>query len=292
MRYNKQIIRHLLKTSGKKSIKIDYFLYCVCRLEFAKRSGLFNIDDLVTVLHEKYGFKSLHNRPGNAKACYREKYLNRLRKSVLFTAINESTFRFNSQKKILRLINKHFCTEGIEIDPVTLQNRKDFVNIVLGQYMDGSRFKGYKKMSEETGFSMTRIFDAAKSNHENGYVQKQNNFILYTTESFRTKKLADWVRAEFWKYHRIFTPEPVRIGREFYILLYAPNSYCSKNVDQRLNRRPNQPIFDNNKSWLKNIDSKFRNSYRIPDNIYMVNDSVFSLSDYFSNYGEANYKAC
>lgn len=94
---NTRLIKKLLK-SGEPLQNLR--IYCICRRHFAHRSGLFSIAEVLDILHSEYRKKSLHARPGNKRAAYREWLTKQLQVSILFRPLSDGRYKFQSQRKL------------------------------------------------------------------------------------------------------------------------------------------------------------------------------------------------
>lgn len=79
----------------------DIRLYEICRRHFHNKSGIFATDELIDILHTKYGSLSLHKKSGNRRAAYRKKLNTIFNRSDLFLSLADGRYRFISSRKVV-----------------------------------------------------------------------------------------------------------------------------------------------------------------------------------------------
>ena len=219
--YNKALIKQLFKI-GRHEIDA-YRFYVIARRHFAQRSGIFSLTELMDLLHDHYGFKTLHHQPGNNRAKYRQKLKQLLDQSILFENRRDGRYRLYAEKRFKgtgRSTRRKACQADLE-------SRQAFHDAMIGMILDGSIQKSVKCAAEHTGFSERRIYQATRRNHDAGRWIKTNNFIL--TNTFNTYSQAERHRRLLLCSHGIATPKPIksryRGQKQYHIAFYAANSY-------------------------------------------------------------------
>ena len=136
VRVNRALIKLVKQTGGDFN---DYRLYVIARLHFRFRSGIFSINELLDLLHLHYGYKSLHNQPGNDRKGFLKRLLPVLHKSVLFTPLTDGRYKANSERKLMSTVAHAKRSGWYEIPDInTLLSRRLFADFCVGCLLAGN----------------------------------------------------------------------------------------------------------------------------------------------------------
>jgi len=221
VRVNRALIKLVKQTGGDFN---DYRLYVIARLHFRFRSGIFSINELLDLLHLHYGYKSLHNQPGNDRKGFLKRLLPVLHKSVLFVPLSDGRYKANSERNLMSTVAHAKRSGWYEISDInTLLSRRLFADFCVGCLLAGNKFRANKNISNHVGCTVRRIQYATSRNHKGNKFQKQYNFVEVTIGSH---KEVTRVRANLLREHGITSPLPRRVSpRDWVLRLNAPNSY-------------------------------------------------------------------
>jgi len=208
-------------------------IYYLCNQSFYKKSGVFNLNQLVEVLTEN-GYKSLRKNCGGNK----QKKIINLRILLdsapeLFIKTRHDVYRAVSKKKIHKR-----KPSGRVIDSSLLNkaNKREFYDLIIGIPADGHTVD-LKTSGETTGYTAARICQAAKGNDSKGHIYTINNEI--THGSYKSRREAESARLEM-SGERVIC-HIRKIGGRYHILSFGANSYTST-VKLNPKSSKNQPM--------------------------------------------------
>lgn len=79
----------------------NYKFYIIAKKHFFRRSGIFEIYELLNILHKYYNYKSLRRYPGNNRKKIKEKLIKRFRNSLLFRELTKSKFSIVPERYVI-----------------------------------------------------------------------------------------------------------------------------------------------------------------------------------------------
>jgi hypothetical protein len=293
---NKSFVKELF-TWGKTEATVHYRYYLIAKAHFKNRSGIFSIDEFMDLLFHHYGYKSLHKRPGNSRTRYKRTFLAMFESSHLFFRLSDGRVKYVPERKILSRKILRRSTQ-IQLPYSDLAGAKRFTDRMIGIVSSGNYLKSYQTMAEETAFSRRRCIEAVKdNNHDNTFI-KVNNYILVKSSQYKSDILQD--RRDLLSIHNIQTPQPIRYHGEWYLCLYAPNSYVTVSFDARSTKNPQggddvlditlehadlTPYIHNKKCYYKRVPLS-SNLYRRfkRTGFFTFNEDNFSFQKYIDEY--------
>lgn len=204
------------------------------------------------VLHQTYGYKSLHTSTGNGRKEFSRRFTSILKGSFFFSLLSDGRYRIVSEKKLLNTHAKGKNGTWFEIpDPKIMISKKLFVDFCVGSLLAGNKFRSNGNASKQLGCTTRRVQLATSRNHKNALFHKQFNHIEVQKGTYREVMLH---RATLLKEHGITTPKPRKISAKGYMLnLSAPNSYKAI-VSSGIKRKQARPTTANRKKalhWFK-----------------------------------------
>jgi hypothetical protein len=275
---NKQLVKTLYRI-GRTEAEENYRLYLIAREHFAGRSGIFSLSELMDVLHTHHGHKTLHHGPGNNRTRTRRRLTAQLGASILFETLQDGRYKARSERRVYQGRATKINAPG-----AILNSRRAFCDALAGVLGAGNQLKSYKKLSKQTGRTEKAVYMSMRRLQAAGHIEKTNNFII--TDVKGTLKQINGKRAMLCRYHGIATPAPIEYGGEYYLALYAANSY--KWLDGRRVKGT-----DRLKHYVKKADFWLRRAHytlerRVDGFLWEFNPRVYSLNDYIGAYGFAH----
>ncbi len=214
----------LLQVPGPGNI--GRIIAVIARIRFSTRSGLFSLDELCDILHVEYGYRSLHNRPGNKRKRFKQNLEEQLSESILFRRAPDGRYILNSEKKILIKYKGASKSSWYQLPNKSyLENKKIFQDYCIGAMLSGNRFRANKNISKYCGLTVRRVQYATRRNHVTCLFRKQYNYIETLSGDYKTIEKA---RAELFNIHDITSPLlSKKYGPQWVLRLNAPNTYRS-----------------------------------------------------------------
>ena len=164
--------------------KKGLWIYCIVRLEFFLKSGLFTVPELDDAIIKTYGYTGHSVQSGGNRAKRHKELYSTLRTFPnLFIESSPDIFRLVSYKQFKN--NSKTRNDFYLIDKKSLHknNKSRFYDNIIGTQQDG-KVVDYKTTATATGFSSARVQQASDRNHESKFMTKTNNLIregLYHT---------------------------------------------------------------------------------------------------------------
>ena len=285
IRINRNLLKVVIKSSGDIEA---YRLYVIARHFFARRSGLFSLDELCDVLHSYFGYKSLHRRPGNKRRQFKENLSERFYSSFLFREAPDGRFLMVSERKILyRFKGTSKSSWYMLPDLSILQSKKLFYDFCIGSLLSGNKFRANKNIAKYCGCTVRRIQFATSRNNSGCIFLKQYNFIEDVSGSYEE---VTRLRAQLFNVHGISSPLPVRYKNEWVLRLNAPNSYKSfvlSGVKGFKAQPPESPV-RKSECWFKPVPERSR-QLRMFESVskrWVFNEKVYGLDKYLCDNSE------
>jgi hypothetical protein len=291
-----RVNRNLLKLIYKEDETLEaYRLYVIARTHFSKRSGLFSLDDLCDILHEIYGYSSLHSGKGNKRLPFKRKLEKRFKESSLFRRTFDGRYIVTAEKKLLLRIkgtdkSSWYMVPGIE----TILTKRLFRDFCVGIMLSGNKFRANKNIAANCECSVRRIQYATARNHKSGHFIKQYNFIEDISGSY---KYIERLRAELFTLHGISTPKPFRYKSVWVLRLNAPNSYKTMVLCgvKGFKAQPTLKMSRKTECWFKPVRTKDKKASKLITDFkrWVFNEAVYNLDSYLADHsGFLNESLC
>jgi len=268
---NKQLIATLYGI-GKHEAEFNYRYYLIAKLHYYKRSGIFSITELMDVLYNHYGHKTLHHNPGNNRTRFKRRLQKSFDASILFERLQDGRYKVLSEKRHFRYSTK------IKTPVEALKSKRAFIDALVCVLMAGNGFKSYNQAAEQTGYTPSRIQYAVRRGAAAGFLEKTNNLIITEVSAARKTEI-ERARRFYARIHGIFTPGPLRYKGQYHLCFYAPNSY--KIVDRGHKGTSGHLTYVTRDCRYKIIDRKEQ------INIMLFNTN-YSMTQYVDDYGYNN----
>jgi hypothetical protein len=265
-----------------------YRMYVIARYHFSGRSGLFSIDELCDVLHQQYGYRSLHKRPGNGRRDFIRKWYPALSGSVFFRQASDGRLITVSERKLL--VKYHDTTKSgwFQVPPRYLMSKGEFFDFCVGIMVAGNRFRCNGNIARQFNCTKRRIQTATSRNHKSGIVLKQFNFINDISGSY---KEIERTRAALFNDHKISSPRPIRRNSKWILRLNAPNSYhcfVLSGVKGDRAQPTGQKVRKQEKCWFEPIREKKQTQLDLfkpgIHKNWLFNPSEYTLGDYICDH--------
>lgn len=291
---SKSFIRFLFAPKRKSNdLLVAYRYYLIAKIHFCDRSGIFSVQEFMDVLNTYYDYASLHHKPGNNRSKFAQKLITIFDSYKLFEKLLDGRYKIVPEKKIIGKSKVRNSTK-ITLCSDDLKKQSTFIDRLIGMVSCGSFLKSYQSIADQTGFTRRRCISAAKRNHEQNKFLKVFNYILVKSSKLITDINNE--RASLLAHHNIQTPKPIRYGREWYLALFAPNTYVNlsigaKHTNQSLWGETSidcsslTPYISNKRCYYSVLSPKSILYRRNPNTCFlMFNENNFTYQDYINNY--------
>lgn len=217
--------------------------------------------------------RTLHHNPGNNRARFALRLNALFNSSMLFQTLQDGRHKVLSERRGFRYAQRTECP--LE----ALKTSRAFIDRCICLLASGNGFKSYKQLSQQTGFSESRVRYALLRGQQAGYIEKSINLIM--VGSSKTKVEINRQRGVLLAVHGIATPKPIYYKSHWHLAYYAPNNYKLVALGHKGTR--SHLTFINEKCRFKMQD-------RLNDstNLFLFNNAVYNAKQYLDDYGFKN----
>lgn len=280
-----RIGRNTVKIALRQDGSLDcYRMYVIARYHFSGRSGLFSFDELCDVLHQHYGYRSLHKRPGNNRKDFYRKWYPALSGSVFFRQAPDGRLVTISERKLLVKYSGNTKSGWFQVPPQYLMSKGEFFDFCVGIMVAGNKFRCNNNIARQFNCTKRRIQTATSRNNKSGIVRKQYNYI---NDISGTYKEIERFRAALFNDHKISSPRPFRRDSKWVLRLNAPNSYhcfVLSGVKGDRAQPTEQKVRKKEKCWFEPINGKKHTQLDLfkPEihKNWIFNTSEYTMGDY------------
>lgn len=196
-----------------------YRIYLICITEYYKKSGVFNINDLLDRL-PGYGFLNLDHAPGNLRKRTRDKLIQLFKASGLFEYAGAGNWKFISQDRLGRV-----KSGKLKITADDLRDKRRFRYLfysMLFTRKDETPIT-IREFSRISGISRSHSFRLMKQIIDYGIMSKDQNVVI--SGEWASWKDALNERKRLYREKRLVSPMPIQRGNKFVTTLFMGNSY-------------------------------------------------------------------
>jgi len=220
-----------------------YNLYMLAEVYLHNKSGVFTTDDLIVVLRDKLGQKSLKSKTNIYK---KRKELNKIlvNAPLFFKYLGGNRFKIISNRKILNNLGSSKLKTPYFYFPLNIKsdskdfilNRKTFLDYCISFYLLHHNGFSNPQVAKHFNITVKRVQNATKSNNEKENVNERIiKRFRFAKTSCADEKEAKELRKQLWEEDGICSII-LKNGCSFYLAVFRTNFYDGNNIPSHKSR--------------------------------------------------------